>query len=77
MVFKHNEFYKKGLNKIVFNNKENAIKAIDKVIAHKDNDDYLESLEHYRILDSFLDQNAKTRISKALLEIAGSKQIIS
>ena len=77
MVFKHNEFYKKGLNKIVFNNKETAIKAIDKVIAHKDNDDYLESLEHYKILDSFLDQNAKTRISKALLEIAGSKQIIS
>ena len=77
MVFKHNEFYKKGLNKIVFNNKETAIKAIDKVITHKDNDDYLESLEHYKILDSFLDQNAKTRISKALLEIAGNKQIIS
>ncbi|MAJ29742.1 MAG: hypothetical protein CMQ73_00625, partial [Gammaproteobacteria bacterium] len=77
MLFKHNEFYKKGLNKIVFNNKETAIKAIDKVITHKDNDDYLESLEHYKILDSFLDQNAKTRISKALLEIAGNKQIIS
>ena len=77
MVFKDNKFYKCGLNKVVFNKKETVIKAIDKVISHKDNDVYLKSLEHYGILDSFLDQNSKTRISKALLEILGSKQIIS
>ena len=77
MLFKDNEFYKSGLDKIVFNEKETVIKAIDKIIAHKDNDVYLETLEHYKILDNFMDQNAKTRISKVLSEILENEAIIN
>ena len=41
-VFRENKFYKNGLHKIVYTTQESIIKAIDKVIAHKDNSFYLE-----------------------------------
>jgi len=76
-VFKNNDFYQNGLDKVVFNKKKSARKAIDKVITQKDNDIYLKSLEYYKILDPFMDQNAKTRISKGLLEILDNKLMIN
>tara|TARA_B100001142_G_scaffold328986_1_gene390672 strand:- start:8445 stop:10490 length:2046 start_codon:yes stop_codon:yes gene_type:complete len=73
LVFRDNEFFKTGLDKVVYNTKESIIKAIDKAITHKDNGIYLESLESYKILDPYLDKNANTRISKGLLEILENK----
>ena len=68
-VFKNNDFYQNGLDKVVFNTKKSARKAINKAMIQKDNDIYLKSLEYYKILDPFMDDKARIRISEGLHEI--------
>jgi hypothetical protein len=69
--YSNNEFSKKSLNKIVFNDKESLLEAIDRAIEGNIEELYIESLEYYKILDPFMDKKSKTRISEGLKELIG------
>ena len=64
--------YINGINKIVFNDKESLLEAIDRAIEGNIEELYIESLEYYKILDPFMDKKSKNRSKKIKYHIGSS-----